>query len=226
MNKLFNPDMEKCRAIAERIFISSFGMDRSGKKYDRMRRDAFEMLEKIESMIFVKGAYEYFSNVKFKGRTLSIDNYMFECNVFEKINSETIKGVYVYALSAGDYSCPEEEVKDQLYADMWGNAFADAGRIMLRELLEEKNKLGDSFGPGFYGMDIMSMGTVSKIIDFPEIGIELRNNKILLPLKACVGIIPAVNDDYEMMNKECLYCKGTHKSCSLCNIHERSYKND
>lgn len=109
---------------------------------------------------------------------------------------------------------------DQLYADIWGSAFTDAVRFLMMEAFAVENRLSDSFGPGFYGMDVGEMEKIGTLLDFSTIGIELRNGKILVPLKACAGIVFAVDDGYRMMKRECMDCRGTHASCRLCRFYE------
>lgn len=143
----------------------------------------------------------------------------FTCNAFEMIDPSTVKGVYLYALSVGDFGYPEEPIMDQLYADIWGSSFTDAARILIKKQIEEESKLSDSFGPGFYGMDVSEMSKLASILSFDKLEMELKNSRILLPLKSCAGLYFAVTDDYRKMNSECESCRGSHKSCVLCHVH-------
>lgn len=223
---VFKPDKGRCIELAEEIFLNFFGMNRSGKKYDKMRHNALCARKEIEDSLCIKGLYQYFDNIEVRGKDVLINNYVFSCNGFEQLNPESIEGAYIYALSAGDFSASKESTSTQLYLDMWGTAFTDAGRLLLKEQFSSTGRVSDSFGPGFYGMDLIAMETINQLLDFGSIGIKLHKNQILTPLKACVGIIFMVNESYVEIGHECIHCKGTHISCSLCEIYKRMPKND
>ena len=89
----------------------------------------------------------------------------------------------------------------------------------MKKELEKESKLSDSFGPGFYGMDVGDMETLSSLLSFDDLDIELRHSRIIVPLKSCAGMYFSVNDNYEYLRQECENCRGTHTSCKLCQIH-------
>ena len=211
----------KLISLADEIFMNTFGMGRSGSKYDRMRQEAAEVIKKIQHKVNVRSTYKYFDSFSLKGTELTVNEQTFSCKAFEKIDPQSVKGIYIYALSSGDFSCVRETTRKQLYADMWGNAVTEAGRIILRNELESYSTLSDSFGPGFYGMDVTEMAKIDMLIDFSNIGVELRENKILFPLKSCAGIFLNVNETYKRLDDHCKYCKGKYVSCDLCRLNER-----
>lgn len=211
----------KLISLADEIFMNTFGMGRSGSKYDRMRQEAAEVIKKIQHKVNVRSTYKYFDSFSLKGTELTVSGQSFSCKAFEKIEPQSVKGIYIYALSSGDFSCVGETTRKQLYADMWGNAVTDAGRIILREVLESYTAVSDSFGPGFYGMDVTEMVKIDALIDFSKVGVELIENKILFPLKSCAGIFLAVNETYKRLDAHCKYCEGKYDSCDLCSLNER-----
>lgn len=208
-------DRQKCIDGSIDIFLRTSGLFQEGKKFDRMRKRAFVIKETAENMSDIHAMYEYYNDVALEGRTLHIKDKSFECNAFEMIDPERVKGAYVYAITAGTYEL-DEAVIDQVYADIWGNAFTDSARYMLRDIMAEGHTLSDSFGPGFYGMDITSMVDIDALIKLENIGIELRDERIMVPLKSCAGMFLDIDGEYEPMNSQCLDCKGNTVSCSYC----------
>lgn len=212
-------DMEKCSELAYEIFMETSGVNKEGRKFERMREDAFRMRDVIEDRIQIRAAYSYYEDVEINGKEAIIGGKTFTCSAFDQIHQDTVKGAYIYALSVGDFGFPEEPILDQLYADIWGSAFTDAARLLMKEKIEESSKLSDSFGPGFYGMDVSEMGTLTSLLNFDELDIEVKNSRIMLPLKSCAGLYFSVDERYKKLNQACENCLGTHKSCRLCQVY-------
>ena len=222
MVKQFVPDMKRFYDTAEKIFLEISGLDREGRKYTRMRNDAMAIREKVEKRITIRGIYGYVRKVSLEGSCASIAGETFVCDAFRQIDGNCIMGAYVYAVSVGDFSCPESPVMEQLYADIWGSAFADAARLSMKEEMARHAALSDSFGPGFYGMDISETRKIDALIGLRKAGIELRENNVMIPLKSCVGILFSVSDGYVPIKEECKACRGNRTSCTLCGINGSS----
>ena len=79
--------------------------------------------------------------------------------------------------------------------------------------------LSDSFGPGFYGMDVSEMGSLTSLLNLDELDIEIRNSRIMLPLKSCAGFYFSVDERYRKLDQACENCLGTHRSCKLCQVY-------
>ena len=216
---LFDIDKEECSRLATDYFMADSGLYREGHKFEKMREDAFRMRGVIEERIKIRAMGIYSEEISFSGRKAVIENVEFACNAFELIDPASVRGVYLYALSVGDFGYPEEPIMDQLYADIWGSAFTDAARVLIKAQLESESRLSDSFGPGFYGMDVSEMPKLASMLSFDKLDMEIRNSRILLPLKSCAGMYFAVNDDYVKLNSACESCRGNHKSCVLCHVY-------
>ena len=219
-------DSQLLKNEAESLFIKMGGLDRSGRKYDDLRGMGDRMREIIEERISAKAIVSRYGSddVSKDGMTLTVNGVELKCNAFEQISIEQIKAVYVYFIYAGDYYVEDSPIMDQLLADMWGTAFVDATRAYARKLLEQDALLSDEFGPGFYGMDVLQMKDLALLADPSEIGIEVRDNGILLPLKSCGGLYFEVDEGYVPIDSACMDCRGTLKSCSYCNLKRRNRK--
>lgn len=212
-------NMDEISERAHEIFMSTSGVNKEGRKFERMRNDAFRMREVIEDRIKIRASYRYFEDVKLEGTEVTFGGITFHCSALDQVDPELINGVYVYALSAGDFGYPEDPILDQLYADIWGSAFTDSARLIMRETIEKETMLSDSFGPGFYGMDVSEMGSLTSLLNLEEMDMEVRNEMIMLPLKSCAGFYFSVKPGYEKLNQACENCLGTHTSCKLCNVY-------
>lgn len=219
-------NMEECYELTHRLFMDMSGINKKGEKFERMKRDAHKIRKQIENRINISIVCNYYEDITLKEKKLKIDNQVFTCNAFEQINKNSVKGAYVYALTAGEFDSKDQPIMDRLYADIWGTSFTDAARILLKKELDKRGLVSDSFGPGFYGMDLNEMGKIDRLVDFEKLGIELRNEKILVPVKSCAGIYMNVTNEYKRLDKSCVDCRGSIKSCQLCRqgeIMEASY---
>jgi hypothetical protein len=217
-NQIIAIPTEDCDALADEYFMATSGIDRPGPKYERMRKEAFEIRERIRSRVNVKAIYSYYDMPALSGSTATIDGVVFHCNAFEQMNPESIQGVYVHLLTAGEYHLDGEPIMNQLFADIWGTAFTEAGRMRLEEMLEGQGALSDGFGPGFYGMESIQMKELTTLLDGAAIGVETRATGILLPLKSCGGMTFRVDDSYIRLSTECADCRGNKSGCAFCNI--------
>lgn len=221
--KNFNVNRKDCNDLAHRIFMEISGIDRQGRKFEKMQEDAFRMRKLIEERIKIRVAYSFYEQAELTDRTAVIEGTELSCTAFQQVEPEAVEGVYIYALSVGDFGLPEDPIMDQLYADLWGTAFTDAARLLLKAELEKEVKLSDSFGPGLYGMDITEMEKLAQLISFEDLNIELRNSSVILPLKSCAGLYFKVNEHYTKISQECQNCRGTRTSCKLCQIPKGVY---
>lgn len=214
-----NFKQEACDVMSENIFFKMSGIKGNGKKSERMRKDAMNQRDIIQERVMAKATYVFYDEIRISGNQLEIGGQTLLCSAFEQLQNKKIDGAYVYALTAGDFSLPNEPVMNQLYADIWGSAYAEATRMLLIDELQKKARLSEGFGPGFYGMDVIEATKLAYLLDLDELGIEVRDNGILLPLKSCAGLYFSVSEDYETLNDACRSCLGNQKSCKLCNIH-------
>lgn len=222
MEKDFHIDKVECNELAYEIFLDISGIHKKGRKYDRMKEDAFKMRRTLEERIILKTSGRWFKDVTLNGEKARIGSQEFVCNAFQQIEPETVKGAFVYVVSAGDFVFSNEPIMNQLYADLWGTAFTDAMRILLKKEFEKEARLSDSFGPGFYGMDVSEMKKISVLLDFDTLNLELKNDAFILPLKSCAGIFFDITEDYRYLNSFCENCAAANVSCVLCQQDKRS----
>lgn len=230
-NIFFRIDKDKVESKVREFFLRSSGLSREGEKFVKMRARAERIKENIEERVDIRGVVSYFDEFQMKEDTLTVQGRMFKCNPFSLINPAAVKGVYLYAITAGDYSMEDREIMDQLYADIWGTSYVDAGRIVLVDYIlgdyfdkrkpageEDEIIITDSFGPGFYGMETGETRKIFELIDGSLIGVECRESGIMLPIKSCTGIYLVVDAGTELPGIECETCLGNAISCNMCNV--------
>ena len=211
---------------SERLFTKMGGLDKAGKRFDRMREMGAQIRETIDELIDSKAIVSFFTTdqIAKDGRSILIDGVELSCNAFEQIDLDQIRGAYVFFIYAGDIYLEDKPIMDQLLVDLWGTAFVDSTRAYFKELLVKEANLSEEFGPGFFGMDVRQMTELTKLVDPNKIGIEVRDTGIIIPQKSCGGIYLAVEEGYVPLDTACADCIGTFKSCSFCNLKRRNRK--
>ena len=214
----FDIQWDACNDLARTLFMKTSGIDREGSKFERMKKDAAHIRQMLKNRITPRGQYICFDKdeITLSGKKLWAGKQEFACKAFEQLRESSIKGLYIYACSAGDYTLPDEDVLSQVYADIWGTAFTDAIRMLIKKEFESKAKISDSFGPGFFGMPTREVEKIKSLLDFKQLGIEVRDSAIMVPLKSCAGLYFIVDDDYKPINSQCAFCYGTETSCKFC----------
>lgn len=223
-------------------FINICGFrNREGDKYRRLLDHGMKIREKIMDRVDLKAVVTSFDKDILSGNTAKVGDVTFVCNAFEQISRESVQKIYAYLFTSGNFELDDDDpVIDQLYADIWGTAYTDAGLEVLKNYLQadfdrngagrnggegaaEDNMSGagkafilDSFGPGFYGMDVDQIGSFFEVLDGDLIGVKARTNSLMLPLKSCAGFFVIVDDDTRLPPADCKSCRADHKGCEFC----------
>ncbi len=232
-NYVIQISMADADAFAMEYFNRIGGLNREGEKYRRMLKQGMEIKERIKDKLDLKAVISFFQGNVISGNTAELDGVKFECNAFQRLNPAHVKGIYAYILTAGTLELGDEEpILDQLYADIWGTAYIDAGLEVLKKYIkrfslnsddpagqtEPKAKLSllDSFGPGFYGMGVDQVSKFFELLNGEAIGVVARSSSLMLPLKSCAGFFVVVDDDTELPASDCKSCRAEYKNCAFC----------
>ena len=192
--RIFDIDVDSCAVKARQIFsgmieMNSVGRSRrkAGKRLTETireaRGDAWEMVRK---RAFIRGAWVRLDldEMSIDGNKLVVDcgeDIDICCEAFGLLDTETVRGVILYAVTVGDVLSEEGSALQRVFEDMWGTALTDSARILLRERFLEDTNLSDSFGPGYYGMRPEEMRKIGGLLDIGELGIEIRETGMMVP---------------------------------------------
>lgn len=226
-NQVIKLNIEEADRYAPDYFINICGFrNREGDKFKRMLEHGMCIRENVIGSIDLKAVVSSFDKDIISGNTATIGDVVFVCNAFEQLNKDSIKKIYAYIFTTGSYELNDEEpVIDQLYADIWGTAYTDAGLEVLKQHLKldfdrnndgEKAEILDPFGPGFYGMEVDQVGKFFQVLDGGTIGVSARTNSLMLPLKSCAGFFVIVDDDTKLPAADCKSCRADHRGCEYC----------
>ncbi len=221
---------------AQEHFIHICGLSReSSKQLKMLNLGTRSRLKGLEGLN-IKAIIKSFDIEAYQNRKVQIQGKTFTCHGFENIPDDTVKKVYLYIVTVGECKYDQEDdIMTQLYADVWGTAYTEAARDYVKNrILEDLSRgfpgqpgnslfLSETFGPGFYGMDVLKSIDLYGLLEAEKIGIQVRDSGILLPLKSCSGIFLAVTDPNSLPHPDCRDCLGNAMSCSFCRL--RKHKN-
>jgi Vitamin B12 dependent methionine synthase, activation domain. len=226
-NQIVSISMAEADAFAMEYFMKICGFNREGEKYRRMLKQGMDIKERISHWVDIKAVVSSFPGDSIQGNKAVLNGVTFECNAFQRLDPGHVAGIYIYVMTAGIYEMDDEEpILDQLYADIWGTAYVDAGIEALKNFVEkdlEQHNEGnepvtvlDYFGPGFYGMDVDQVIKFFEVLDGGKIGVKARSNSLMLPLKSCAGFLIAVDDKTDLPPSDCKNCRAEYKNCAFC----------
>lgn len=230
---IISMDKTEVEVTAKNYFLCSSGLTKNGPKFDKMREEAFKTHDLLQKRINIKAISSFNQDINLQDNLLRVRKKEFRCNAFAQIDHNSIHGVYLYIVTAGDFFLEHEGILRQVFADIWGTSYIDAARNLLeqrllhdyhekygdkQELQNKKYFLSNSFGPGFYGMKLDQIQDIISVVDEEKIQVCVKeNSNLMTPLKSCAGIYFVVDDNYKMIGKECEKCMGNAYGCKLCN---------
>lgn len=216
-------DVDQAEPIARDFFLKYSGIETANKKKARMMDRAELVLNQIRETLDLKAVCVQGLPDRFDGTDLDFFGKTFHCQAFERIKKDTLKRVYAYALTTGTCATDSESILDQLYEDIWGTAFVDACRGLLRAQLESEErrndpevKLSQSFGPGYYGMDVGQTILMGEILPMETINMRVNESGMMIPQKSCTGLLFVVPKTSELPPSACVECGINTAGCRFC----------
>ena len=82
--------------------------------------------------------------------------------------------------------------------------------------------ISDSFGPGFYGMDISYIKDFFSFMNNEEIGMSLMKSGMMLPIKSFAGFFIVLEKGSKLPESACQNCIMKTKSCVFCRMSRKS----
>lgn len=224
-------DRKNTDGIASTYFSSICGFSRDEEKHREMFNEALRIRDKIADKIHIRAIVSSFGIEAINNKEIILNEMKFQFNFLEHIKIESIHKIYAYILTIGNTVIKDASVLEKFYEDTWGIAYVDAGRDILREELradfivnncdetkinEKEIFISESFGPGFYGMDVTKVRTFFELFQGEKIGVSLLESGLIYPLKSCTGFYMVVDDVSQLPNDECKSCFSNKQGCKFC----------
>lgn len=219
INKVICHDGYKIFDYAEEFFIKACGFNFEKANHKRMLSEAIEILHANKETIHLKCVYSIYGGEAYHDNKIAIDNIELSCNGFSGIKAENVEGIWLSVITAGEWKSAGG-IKEQVYMDTWGTAFADGARIYFeRELMKNLKPgqyLSDPFGPGYYGMPSADTKKFSQLLDMGQIGVKVLDSGIMVPEKTIAAAYLITDSKEVFPPSSCAECFGAVGGCNYC----------
>ena len=207
---------------AEEQFFQICGFHLSDPLQRKLERQAHVVREHLRTQMDIRAAVRFFESPVLLGDALQLDDATLYCSAFEQIPADAVKGAFVYLLTIGETNIEEEtDILTELYHDIWGTTYVGAAlevlrRDLLNGLLDSGLHLSESFGPGYYGMELEEGRKLYGLMDKSLIGVLQKTSGLLVPEKSCLGLMLVYDRGDIKMPGACEKCLGARGGCQFC----------
>ena len=214
----FVPALEQLRVRAEELFWSYSGFSDRNPPSSYQREDILEVHEKLLPKLKIQGLLRQVNEYAFADRYMEAEGRRIACMLPLQEYREQITGIYVFLVSEETVALDAQSTMEQLYTDIWQNAYLDAAREQAKELLAEQTGafVSPCIAPGFYGMKLKDMAVLHELIDGCQIGVTVREDGMLTPEKSVLGFYLTLSHDLNILGKRCADCPARGKNCEFC----------
>ena len=222
-NQMILLEKEQAGETADKYFMGMCGYDNgkagSKKKIER----AVKCLEDIYDQLEIKVLISEYPGSCVDGTNLKLDHERFTCKVLSQIPAGAIERIYVYLMTAGEPVYTAANTLNEVYCDLWQNAYVDAGVDVLRHYLQElkyneEMYVSKSIGPGFYGMEASEIKRIFAILDSGKIELKLLDSGFISPVKSFAGFFIVTSNAWDFADENCLNCPASGPSCKYCKV--------
>lgn len=144
---------------------------------------------------------------------------MYTCHILEQLDITAVTGGILYLFHAPVVDTEEMSQTEAFYVESWQIALMDAGRLWMERYIRrqqpEGQYLSESFGPGFYGMELEAVASMVNFLGGEEVGISLLPDGMMEPAKSLAGLFLTGTKPFSMPAGDCLSCQATG-NCRMC----------
>lgn len=222
-NLLIHLDQDQGRGLAEKIFRDMCGYNRGKPVPQKIIERSLRSLNDVYHQLEIKALISEYEKTCADGITMQLDGELFTCKALAQIPAEEIERIYIYLLTVGELNVSEASILNQVYYDMWHNAYMDAGQELLKQYLQglscNKDKyVLDDFGPGFFGMDISQLKQFFAVLDSEKICLKLLDSGFMSPAKSYAGFLLVTNSKQNFSGNNCENCMSSRNICMYCKV--------
>lgn len=220
-NYIIRLDKDQGKERAEKNFRDMCGYNRRKPVPQKIIERSLRSLEDVYHQLEIKALISEYEKNCADGIHMLLDGKLFTCYALAQIPTEEIERIYIYLLTVGELNFSEASILNQVYYDMWQNAYMDAGHEILRQYLQglscnTDRYVSDNFGPGHYGMDISQLEQFFAILDGEKICLKLLDSGFMSPTKSYAGFFLVTNSKQNFVGNDCANCSSSRKTCIYC----------
>ncbi len=224
-NKLIVLDKQQAGVAARRNFMDMCAFNGTRPMPPKKIERALGCLDLILGQLKLRAVISEYPGSCASEMGLNLDKAFFNWPLLSRLDGD-VRRIYVYLLTAGRPAYQANSALDEVYADLWLNAYMDAGLDMLRQYVQRLEANGSryvsrSVGPGLYGMDTSAVRQIFTVLDSGKIQVELLDGGLMAPIKSFVGLFIVTDRPWDI-GEDCQNCPGGAPSCRYCKLGYRT----
>ena len=169
---------KELRERAEQLFWEMSGFSKENLPFsyqlEEIKEVWFEIKEQINVRILVKKVDNY--RLEEKSMWIETEQIAYDFPIFQY--QETVQGILLFLVTLEEIPADGKRVIEQLYTQIWQNAYLDAAREWIKEWLEVKESsfISQSVAPGFYGIDVSCLKNFGRLLQADQLGITVTED--------------------------------------------------
>ena len=209
---------EEIRERAEHYFfvMSGFSKDNLPSSYqmEEIKEIGQDIRERINVRILVKKV----DNYRLEQQSMWIETEEITYNLPISLYQDTVQGLVLFLVMIEDIPTDSKRVIEQLYTQIWQNAYLDAAREWLKEWIARKECcfVSQSVAPGFYGIDVKHVKSFVRLLQAEQVNVKVTEDGYMIPEKTVVGMYFLLEQDLNIFGKRCKSCLAQGKNCEFC----------
>ena len=209
---------EEIRERAEHYFFVMSGFSKENLPSSYQMEEIKEIGQDIRERINVRILVKKVDNYRLEQQSMWIETEEITYNLPISLYQETVQGIILFLVTIEDISTDGKRVMEQLYTQIWQNAYLDAAREWIKEWVAEKEGcfVSQSVAPGFYGIDVEYVKYFVQLLQGEKVGITVTNEGYMIPEKTVVGMYFLLHEDLNIFGKRCKSCPAQGKNCEFC----------
>lgn len=236
--------VDQVRSQARDYLIRMCGFDLSRAEHRKLLEEAEQVGIRWLPKVRLSAVLSSYPKTVIEGERAMVEGIPVSCQAFGYFPQEKIRQVYVYLMALSvdlaesgwverdqveNGQMKNDKVAETLltsfYQDAWGTGMIDGGRDLLREWIssregisggEDEAVVSDSFGPGYYGMELEQVDSFFSILEGERIGARLLHRGVISPPKACAGFYLVLEPGSQLPPGDCRSCIGNPNGCCFC----------
>ena len=210
---------EKLLPYARAAFTKSCGLEGDSGKKRRMSELSERVLQDIINRLRPVAIVSAFSGNSLQGDRITAGDFSFQCPLFSEFDPTQTTAIYAFMLTVGEFETSISGITAAVFADMWATVFCDAAVEALSEILNASTIIY----PGFYGLELLNMPQLSKLLNSGRIGISVCEPGFTMsPVKSCGGFM--FDNAFPLPEDDCENCTANKHWCIVCKNNTYSRK--
>lgn len=206
------------RGRAEKHFWKMSGFSKENPPSSYQLEEIQDISDKAEQTMQVKLLIKRENQLQILEKGMWLCEKWIEYNIPLHLYEDQIQGLYTFLITLDNVQKEENSLLEQLYLQIWQNAYLDAAREWLKDWIGQQERcfVSQCVAPGFYGIPLQEISTLYDLIGGRQLGVKMSGDYCLYPEKSFIGMYFLMKKDLYIFGKRCSRCPAQGKNCAYC----------